>query len=104
MGEKLLKRTGLWPNWDEHDTATCPIINYFADRKNTALILVKQENEIGKNCYFCNLCKNCKRLKGCRAKFKWVDFWTFNKHVEVWNVFDPEWSNKNRISSMEVLV
>ena len=56
MGENLLKRTGLRPNWDEHNAATCPIINYFADRNNTALILVKQENEIGKNYYFCNIC------------------------------------------------
>ena len=48
MGENLLKRTGLRPNWDEHDAATCSIINYFADRNNAALILVKQENEIGK--------------------------------------------------------
>ena len=104
MGENLLKRTGLTPNWDEHDAATYPIINYFADRNNTALILVKQENEIGKNCYFCNLCKNCKRLKECRAEFKRVGFWTFNKHVRVWNVFDPEWSNKNRVFSMKVVV
>ena len=104
MGENLLKRTGLTPNWDEHDVATYPIINYFADRNNTALILVKQENEIGKNCYFCNLCKNCKRLKECRAEFTRVGFWTFNKHVRVWNVFDPEWSNKNRVFSMKVVV
>ena len=63
MGENLLKRTGLRPNWDEQDAAKCPIIDYFADRNNTALILAKPENEIEKNCYFCNTCKNCKRLK-----------------------------------------
>ena len=74
MGENLLKRTGLRPNWDEHAAATCSIINYFADRNNATLILVKQENEIGKNCYFCNFSKNCKRLKECRAEFKQVVF------------------------------
>ena len=49
MGENLLKITGLRPNWDEHDAATCPIINYFANRKNTALILTKQETQISKD-------------------------------------------------------
>ena len=28
MGKNLFKKTGLRPNWDEHDAATCPIINY----------------------------------------------------------------------------
>ena len=55
MGENILKRKGLRPNWDEHNAAKCPIINYFADRNNTALILTKQENEIGNTCYFCNV-------------------------------------------------
>ena len=104
MGENLLKRTGLGPNWDEHDAATCLIINYFADRNNTALILVRQGNEIGKNCYFCNICKNCKRLKECRDEFKGVGFWTFNKYLRVSNVSDPEWLIKNRVFSMKVVV
>ena len=38
--------TGLRPNWSDHDAATCPIINYFADRKNTEITLRKQENLI----------------------------------------------------------
>ena len=104
MCENLLKRTGLRPNCDEHDAAKCPIINYFADRNNTALILAKQENEIGKKCYFCNTSKNCKRLKECRAEFRRLGFCTFNKHIKIWNVFDPEWSNKNRVFSMKVVV
>ena len=62
MGENLLKKTGLRPNWHEHDATTCPIINYFAGRNNTALILTKQENKIGNTCYFCNICKNCEKL------------------------------------------
>ena len=102
--EKLSKRKGLRPNWDEHDATTCPIINYFADRNNTTLILTKQEDEIGNSGYICNTCKNCKRLKECRNEFKKVGFWTFNKHVRVWNVYDPEWSNKNRVFSMKVVV
>ena len=104
MGENLLKRTGLRPNWDEHDAATCPIINYFADRKNTALILIKQETEIAKTCYFCKFCENCIRLKECIEEFKREGFWTFNRRIRVWNVHDPEWSNKNRVFSMEIVV
>ena len=104
MGENLLKRTVLRPNCDEHDAAKCQIMNYFADRKNTALVLAKQENEIGKNCYFCNTCKNCKRLKECRAEFKRLGFWTFNKHIKISNVFDPEWLIKNRVFLMKVVV
>ena len=104
MGENLLKRTGFRPNWDEHDAATCSIINYFADRNNTALILTKQKEKIGKTCYFCNTCKNCNRLKKCTAEFKKMGFWTFNKSVTIWNVFDPEWSIKNRVFSMKVVV
>ena len=103
MGEKLLKRTGFRPNWDEHDAATCLIINYFADRNNTALILTKQEEKIEKTCYFCNTCKNCNRLKECKAQFRKMGFWTFNKHVKIWNVFDPKWSIKNRVFSMKVV-
>ena len=104
MGENILKGKGLRPNWDEHNAAKCPKINYFADRNNTALILTKQENEIGNTCYFCNTCKKCSRLKECRAKFKRLGFWTFNKHVKLWNVFDPEWSNKSRIFPKKVVV
>ena len=49
MGSNLLKvfkKTGLRPNWDNHGASKCLIINYFANRNNTAL--TKQEDEIGK--------------------------------------------------------
>ena len=104
MGKNLLKKTGLRANWDEHDAATCPIINHFADRNNTALILTKKENEIGNTCYFCNICKNCNKFKEYRAEFEKMGFWIFNKGVKIWNVFDPEWLIKNRVFSMEVVV
>ena len=100
----MARLIGLRPNWDEHDAATCPIINYFADRQNTALIITKQEKKKEKSCYFCRMCKNCSRLKECRAEFKKMGFWTFNKGVKIWSVFGPEWSNKNRVFSMEVAV
>ena len=45
------KETGLQPNWDEHNATKCPIINYFADRENTELILLRQESEIENGCF-----------------------------------------------------
>ena len=102
MEQKLSKkRTGLRPNLDEHDPAKCPIINYFADRNNTELILLKQENEIEKNCFYCNTCKKCKKLKEYEAEFKKMVFWTFNKNIRAWNAFDPDWSIENRVFSMK---
>ena len=41
----MARGIGLRPNWDEHDAATCPIINYFADRHNTELVITKQEKK-----------------------------------------------------------
>ena len=31
----------LAPNWEDHDLETNPIVNYFADRQHTELILKK---------------------------------------------------------------
>ena len=73
MGENLLKRTGLRPNWDKHDAATCPIINYFADRNNTAFILVKQEMKLEKTATFAIYAKTVKDLKNAELNSKkWV--------------------------------
>ena len=47
--------------------------------------------------------KNAKKLKDYLAEFKKMGFWTFNKHVKAWIVFDPDWSIKNRFFSMKPL-
>ena len=89
MEEKLsIKRTGLRPNWDNHDKNTCLVINYFADREHTELILLRQEIEIENDCYYCKNCEKCKKLKEYLTEFKKDGFWTFNKHVKHWNVFN----------------
>ena len=41
----------LAPNWEDHDLETNPIINYFADRQHTELILKKVENKIKKKLF-----------------------------------------------------
>ena len=97
LGKNILKKMkGLRPNWSDHDAATCPIINYFADRQNKEITLTKQENLITETCSYCKERKNCFKLKAYRGKFKKKGFWTFNKNVRIWNVFDPDWSIKNR--------
>ena len=104
MEQKLSKkRTGLRPNWDEHDAAKYLIINYFSDRENTELILLRQEIEIENGCFYCSNCEKCKKLKEYKEEFKKMGFWTLNKHVRTWNVFDPDWSTKNRVFSMKPL-
>ena len=83
MEQKLSKkRTGLRPNWDEHDATKCPIINYFSDRENTELILLKQEIEIENGCFYCNNCKKCKKLKEYKSEFKKWDFGHLIKMLE----------------------
>ena len=85
------KRTGLRPNWDEHIAETCSVINYFSDTENTELILLRQEIEIESDCFDCNNCEKCKTFKEYKNEFKKMGFWTFNKHVREWDVFDPDW-------------
>ena len=104
MGENILKMVGLAPNWEDHDAATCIRINYFTDRQNTEIVLRKQENLIAETCCYCKECKNCTKVKTYREELKKKGFWTFNKHVRIWNVYDPDWSFRNRIFSLESLI
>ena len=47
----------LAPNWGkDHNAETNPIINYFADRQHTELILRKIEEKIKACCFYCNEC------------------------------------------------
>ena len=32
-----------------------------------------------------------------------MGFWSFNKDVKCWNVFDPDWCVKNRVFKMEAI-
>ena len=61
---------GLRPNWEDHEAATCSIINYFADKQHTEIILRKQENLITETCCYCKECKNCSKLKTYRKVIK----------------------------------
>ena len=49
-----------------------------------------------KTCFYSKNCENCTKLSNYRKIFNEQGFWTFNKHIRCWNVFDPEWSYKNK--------
>ena len=85
----------LAPNWEDHNLETKPIINYFADRNHTEMVLKKVENKVKKRCFYCQKCKNWKTFQEYLKVFKQNVFWTFNKNVKNWNVYDPIWRKKN---------
>ena len=63
----------LRPNWDEHDATTCSIINYFADRNNTALITTNQEKKQKRAATFVAWAKTVTDLKDAEQNLKkWV--------------------------------
>ena len=88
-------------NWEDHDAKTNPIINCFADRDHTEIILKQQEYLIAETCKYCKECQNCKKLNRYRDEFKKKGFWTFNKNVKHWNVYDPDWSYRNELFSLK---
>ena len=94
MGENLLNM--LAPNWDNHDVETNPIWNYFADREHTEILLRKIENKISRRCCYCQVCENCQKLKVHKEMFKQQGFWTFNKNIKYWNVYDQDWCAKKQ--------
>ena len=49
------------------------------------------------------MCENCQKLENKRKIFKKMGFWSFNKDVKYWNVFDPDWCLKNRVFKMKVI-
>ena len=87
----------LAPNWENHDAEKCRIINYVADRQHTEIILRKIEEKIVQSYFYWINCENCIKLSVYKNVFKQQGFWTFNKHVKYWDVYDPEWSTRNRI-------
>ena len=95
MGKDFLNM--LAPNWEDHDAEKNPIMNYFVDRQHTEIILRKIENKINKRCFYCQVCENCQKLKNYKDAFKQQGFWTFNKEIKYWNVYDPDWCTKNKI-------
>ena len=74
-----------------------PINYYFADRQHTEIILRKKENKIAKSCFYCKVCQNCRNLNNYKDVFKQQEFWSFNKEIKYWNVYDRNWCARNEI-------
>ena len=87
----------LAPNWENHDVEKCRIINYVADRQHTEIILRKIEEKIVQSCFYCINCENCIKLSDYKNVFQQQGFWIFNKYIKYWDVYDPNWSIRNRI-------
>ena len=63
--------------------------------KITEMVFKKVENKVKKRCFYCQKCKNYKTFQEYLKAFKQNGFWTFNKNVKNWNVYDPMWCKKN---------
>ena len=81
--------------WVNHNKDICQIKNYYADRSHAELILFRQEMQIEDSCEFCLMCDKCKKF--LRKEYKNKGFWTHNKNVKIWEIFDPDWSYKNDV-------
>ena len=93
---RTFKKKMLAPNWSGHDIETNPIVNYFADRQHTELILRKIEKKIETRCFYCKKCENCNRIFQYKEVFKQQVFWTFNSEIKYWNVYGPDWYKGNK--------
>ena len=81
-----------------HEAAINPIKNYFADRQHTKKVLDDIEKKVIKSkCFYCKKCENCKKFETYRNEFIKKGFWLFNKEIKYWDVFDPDWSYRNRV-------
>ena len=70
-------------------------VNYFERRRNTELIIRKIERLLKLKCFYCYNCENCTKFQIYQKEFKTNGFWTFNKHIEFWDIFDPDDHSKN---------
>ena len=73
------------------------IINYFACRQRTEKIVKVIEHSVSKNCHYCRTCDKCSKLQTYRSEFKRSGFWTFNKEIKYWDIYDPDWSYRNDV-------
>ena len=76
----------LAPNWEDDDAEKNLIVNYFAERQHTELVIKKIEMKIIKTCFYCRTCENSIKFSNYKKIFNGQGFWTFNKHIRCWNV------------------
>ena len=70
-------------------------INYFCKRQKAENLLYRIEINLKKGCFYCHNCENCTKFNTYTKEFNKSGFWTFNKHIECWVIFDPDYNIKN---------
>ena len=58
-------------------------------------LVEKLEVHVSKNCFYCSNCQFCKEMNICRDELKRMGFWSYNRHVKYWNVYDPLYNKEN---------
>ena len=76
-------------------------INYTASRQMAKDLLDKIEKKVIKKCYYCQRCENCTKFKTYKLEFEIKGFWTFNKHIRWWYVYDPDFSKRNIVFELQ---
>ena len=77
--------------------AIIDIKNYFADRRFTKEMLDEIQNKVIFKCHYYYKCKNCQKFKTYKNEFDKKAFWTLNREVKYWDVYNPDYSSRNRI-------
>ena len=47
--------------------------------------------------------QNLSKTRQQKKNIQKMGFWTFNKDIKYWEVFDPDWCAKNRVFDLGVL-
>ena len=79
------------------------IINYFPDRQDKEKILKDKEYFTAISCKYCKICLKWQKFYSYSSEFKKKGFWTINKDVKYWDVYDPDRSYRNEIFSLKPL-
>ena len=69
------------------EAAINPIMNYYE--------IIKSK------CFYCKRCKNCQKFETYRNEFVKKGFWSFNKEIKYWDVYDPDGSFRNRVFKLQ---
>ena len=77
------------------------IINYFVDRQTTKKVLIDIENKVIKKCLCCKKCNDCQKFKTYKNEFSKKGFWTCNKNIRYWDIYDPDYSKRNKLFTIE---
>ena len=70
-------------------------INIFLERDTLKKLVEKLEIHVSKSCFYCSNCQFCKEMNIRRDELKRMGFWSHNRSIKYWNVYDPLYNKKN---------